>query len=519
MDTPSSLSPLTSGVYRGRYSPALGVLNRVSPFLAQAAQTLIPGRNNPDESERLLGNVNSLPERKVDDSYAYEFLKSKASVVVSYSVHYIGNTSIVKALKDESGLFFIHYSIQPHNLSLEGYKDKYYSNIQISGRVSDLEGKTVFQYNREYPIEFNKEQIKQVKMIPMAIQDSFPLVQGNYSFSILLQNTASKEFTSFDTDIIIPEIIDIPQMGDLVLAFKEEENRKPLKRPFKVGEMSLYPCVTREFEPKDTLHLFFQLYGLTEELKEEGWIRYIFFREEKRQDERKKKISEYADKMNFLEKFSLNDFPPSSYNIKVSILDGNEREILFGQENFTIKSKIHTRYWIKSKKYPASDDPIYFFIQGAQFLNKGEEERAIEMLNKAHEMNPEREDFAVVYTRVLLRRGAYKEAKRLLSPFMEKMISDYNFYELLGEAYQGLGEFEEAISSYKNYISHEGVSFQVLNSIGECYFQIGNLKEAQRAWEKSLEIKPDQPEIKKRLKEIKALRMNNSCKENYSKHV
>ena len=72
-----------------------------------------------------------------------------------------------------------------------------------------------------------------------------------------------------------------------------------------------------------------------------------------------------------------------------------------------------------------------------------------------------------------------------------------------GWAHQGLGEFEEAISFYQNHISYEGASLQVLNSIGECFFRIGNHAEAQRAWEKSLEIKSDQPEIKKKLEEIK----------------
>lgn len=361
----------------------------------------------------------------------------------------------------------------------------------------------MFQYEREYPLEFGKEQIKQVKMIPMAIQDSFPLVPGIYNVSVLLQNTVSKEFTSFERDIIIPESEEAFWMGDLVLAYMKKKDLELLKSSFKVGEERLYPCLRREFTPQDTLYLFFQLFGLTEEMSEEGWISYAFNKDGKEQYVRKRKIKEYEDAMNFLEEFSLKDFPPSSYTLRVSILDRNEKEVLFKEEGFSVLSKIHARPWIQFKRYPGSGDPIYSFIKGAQFLNKGEMEKAEDELGKAYEMEPEREDFAIAYAGVLLNREANEDVKRVLMPFVEKQVSDDNLYYVLGRARQGLGEYEEAISFYQKFVSHQGASFKVLNSIGECYFQIDNPEEALRAWEKSLEINPDQPEIKKKVKEIK----------------
>ena len=272
-DGPHKLLPMTShelssaersikasrrGTQPNKNSIAYGIIeNNVSSELAKASLSLIPGSIPPIESDKLLGSVESVPQRKVDDKYSYEFLEHEGVVEVSYSVYYISNKSIVKVLKDELGLFFIHYSIQPQNLSMDIYENKYYSNIKISGRVADLEGKTVYQYEKEYPIEFNKEQIKELKMIPMAIQDSFPLVPGKYRFSLLLQNTVSKEFTSFDKDITIPEIKDTPRMSDLVFAFKEKRDKESLKSAFKIREMRLYTCLRKEFTPQDTLFLFF----------------------------------------------------------------------------------------------------------------------------------------------------------------------------------------------------------------------------------------------------------------------
>ena len=119
-------------------------------------------------------------------------------------------------------------------------------------------------------------------------------------------------------------------------------------------------------------------------------------------------------------------------------------------------------------------------------------------------MRPEREDFAIAYARVLLGKEAYEEIIEVLNPFVEKPIKNYDLYYILGRAHQGAEEYEEAVSFYQKHISHEGASVKVLNSIGECYFKMGNFKEALRVWEKSLDLNPNQPEIKKNIEITKS---------------
>ncbi len=530
-DGPSKLSPMTSGepwdprpgllrdpatqalsFFGGATTkdeeqggPAFAILYRLSPDLAQASLSLIPGGSliHPVESDQLLAEVDSYPQKNVDDEYAYEFLWNEGVVEVSYSVQHINNLSVVKTLQDESGNFFVHYSIQPQNLSMNPFKDKYYSNIKISGRITDQRGMTIFQFEREYPLEFSKEGIKQVKLTPMAIQDFFPLVPGNYWFSLLLQNTVSKEFTSFDKSLIIPRMIGDLRMSDIVMAYEKKKDEEVLKSPFKVGEMRLFPSLRREFTPQDTLCLFFQLYMLSEELNKEGWIKYTFYRNGEEHYVRTKRIKEYQDGKNYLEEFVLRDFTPGRYQIKISIHDKDEREVLFEQERFSLLSKVQARPWVKFKKYPGSEDVIYSYIQGMQAMNKLEMGNASKFLENAYRMKPEREDFAIAYALVLLTDEEYEKIKEVLSPFANVPVSDHNLYYFLGRGHQGLEEYEKAISCYQSYISHESANTKVLNSIAECYFQIGNHREALRAWEKSLEINPNQPEVKRNIEKIK----------------
>ena len=97
----------------------------------------------------------------------------------------------------------------------------------------------------------------------------------------------------------------------------------------------------------------------------------------------------------------------------------------------------------------------------------------------------------------------YQKVKEILSPFSAEAEKEMGIYFYLGKSYQMLSQFEEAISYYKEYLSHFGTNLAILNLIGECYYQMGNKKEALRAWEKSLEIDPKQEEVNKIVDSLK----------------
>jgi GWxTD domain-containing protein len=484
---------------------AYETLYSISRDLAQASLSLIPGasRTHPVGSDRLLGDIEVYPQRKVDDAYAYEFLKSQAVVEVNYSVHYIGNKNSVKTLCDEKGVFFVHYAIQPEALSLEGYEDKYYSQFKTSGRVTDIEGRTIFQFSKSYPIEFTKKEIRAAKLRPMNIQDFFPLVPGYYKFNLLLENVVSKEFTSFEKDVFVPEISESPGMSSLLLAYKTGEVQEPLRRAFQAREIIIYPSPNNQFSSNETLCVYFQAYALGEELREEGGISYDIFRGEEKIYGRTKKIKDYQSQMDFVERFSLEKFEPGRYSMKVSLLDKDRKEILSEREEFFILSNPFPRAWIYSKKIPSSSGAVYSYLLGVQLLNRGETEKAREKLEEAYLGDKDSPDFVLAYSQALLISKEYEKIKEVLIPFLERPIENYSLYIILGRACQELEEYEQAISHYQKFISHEGASFQILNSIGHCFHELGNSEEALRAWEKSLELKPNQPEIKEKIEKIK----------------
>ncbi len=497
------------------YETAYEELRKLDTILAEVSLTLIPGERplagHPSlSSEIMISNIFDLPMKKIDDVYAEKLLRYKDIVEVEYTANYIGNDYLVNIIKDPSDIFFVHFAINPETLSVGSYEDdKYYSYFELNTQVSDTEGKTVFQYQKNYPLNFTKEQVEDIKLKSYSIQDMFPLIAGQYKLNVLLKNTVSKEFTSFEADIFIPPLNSLLMTFPL-LSYKVEENPGfgGQMKPFKSGRFQLHCQPIKTFTQKEELGVFFQLYGLSKELEEEGGIHYIFYKENEEAMTKRVKINEIEDKTNFIQIFPLQGFVPGYYSLKIALVDKEDNEILSQKSDFTIPLlEGIARPWIISRAVPAASQTIeYSFILGNQLLSTGQIRQALSPLETAYRANPDSLRFAYGFSRALFMLKEYQRVKEVLKPFQENPQKSHEFLSLLGKTCQAMQEYEEAVQYYKEYLSHMGTNLMVLNAIGECYFLLGNNEEALIAWEKSLEIDYNQEIIKEKVKSLKGKR-------------
>jgi tetratricopeptide (TPR) repeat protein len=477
----------------------------ISPDLAQASLTLLPHGSSadPTKSNQILGHVNQYPSQSVNDKYVTEFLERRASVEVDYSVNYIENLNIMKIFKDANGVDFVHYAIQPEILSLDIYENKFYSHLNVSGRVSDLEGKTIFQYTKSYTLEFTKDEIPEINARPMTIQDSFPLIPGQYRFNCLIENTVSKEFTSFEKEIVIPKPSSAPRMSSLLLAYDVQEVEETSRTAFQIRDMRLSPCLDNRFSPFETLVMYFRFYEFGERLSTGATLIWGIYRDEKKIHEETRKSKTYPQKTEFLARFPLESYKPGNYTAKVVLQDKNGNEVLSTQEDFYVMESPLSRAWINAKKIDAEDYAVYSYLLGTQLLNVGEVEKARIELDKAHQGDRDSLDFALGYAEVLFVSREYTTIKEILEPFLNREIENYALYVSLGRASQGHKDYEKAIAFYQTFMEHEGLNYEILNSVGQCHWALKQITETIRALEKSLEINPNQPEIKKILENLK----------------
>ena len=478
----------------------------VSPDLAYATVSSRPGDRNtsPLESQMIIGEAETIPHKKVDDSYAYEFLEHKAVVEVSYSVNYMGNQSRVSIIQDPAGLFFVNYILVPEILSVDFFKDKYFTHLRTSVRVTDREGKTIFQGGRNIPIELRKEELKVIEKNSFHLHDSFPLIPGNYTFNLLMENMVSKEFTSVEKKISVPVGKNL-QMSSLILARKINRDLPPSEErtAFQVGNLRIYPSVDNTFLKKNRLFLFFQIYGLSRNLKDKGTLEFSFYKEDQYFLTIHKNLNEYNSDRDFLEEIPLEKFGPGVYSVNVSLREQGGEELLSQREELSVITEPIPGAWIVAQTNPSTNDPYYLYVLGIQFLNKGDIQKAHMELAKAYERKPVDMNYALGYARVLLTLKNFPRVREILIPFAETKKESFELFFCLGSASQEMSEFKEAISYYQKALKLKGTITLILNAIGECYLQLGEIELALVAFEKSLETDPSQENIRKKIEDLK----------------
>jgi GWxTD domain-containing protein len=510
-DGPQALIATYSGDpldYQGAYKQ----LMEIEPQLAEVSLSLIPGEESESfghpslASDLMIQKVEAVPATQVRERYAQKFLEYKDMVEVEYSANYIDCNYLVKVLKESSGKYFVHYGVELERLSVNQYENKYYTNLKLNGKVSSLEGKTIYQFEKNISLDFDQETIKSASRQPLIIHDMFPLIPGNYKLSLLVKNEASKEFTSFDQDIVIPQDEQSLQMTSLILGYKLSMNpgRQNKLRPFELGTNQVFFQPNRVFVRQDTLVLAFQLLGLSQEMKEKASIKFTFLKGDQEFKSATKKATEWAELPNVIEQFSLYDFPPAHYRIKVSLLV-DEKEVLFENDEFDVTYlEAIPRPWVYSKILPEATDPVYSYIIGTQLFNSGKIDEARAALEEALQKRPDSVDFALNLAQAYMALGEYQKIESVLVPFLNRPEPPkYELLLIMGKAYQNRQEFKKAIGVFERAISNYGLNINLLNSIGECHFRLNETNEALAAWQKSLEMNPDQPQIKKIVESLK----------------
>jgi len=487
-------------------------LKDAEPLLAQVSLSLIPGEQSviggrPSlASDMLINRIESTPQRLIKEAYAQKFLMYKDIVEVEYSANYINNDSLIKLLKSPSGIYFIHYAIELDRLSVNQYENKYYTTLKMNGNISNKDGNTIFQYEKTIALDISEDQMKKVSHKPLSIRDMFPMIPGSYKISVLLKNEVSKEFTSVERNLLIPSEDDRLQMTSLILGFETNQENAPSERlrPFQLGKNRIQFQANRIFLKSDQLCVVFQIHGLKKEMRERGILKYVIMREDQEFRAFTKKITDYTDSPNYIESIPLNEFPPSHYEIQVSLFfDG--KEIITGKEKFSIThlSSI-ARPWIYSRLLPPVGDPLYSFILGTQLYKSDKLAEAEAELEKAYSQRKDSIEFAYNLSLVYFSLKKYDKTVRVLQPFFNQTEPPkYDVYFLYGRALKYSEVYDGAIEVFNEAASRYGINVYILNELGETYFKKGDFVKALASWEKSLEINSNQPQIRELIEAVK----------------
>lgn len=493
------------------YVAAYDKLREIDPILASVSLSLIPGEENPYlgrpslSSDLLLRQIEMTPQRMIEDKYARKFFEYKDLVEVEYSTNYLDSDYLVKVFKSPTGFYFIHYTLEPKRLSVNQYDRLFVTNLKVNGTLSTLDGKIVYQFEKTYPVQMNEAQMRERQNLPVAIYDVLPCVPGDYKLSVLVKNEVSKEFTSLEQTIRIPGKTGV-EMSSPVLAYKVSpaEAAGGRVKAFLVGGNQLYLQAGRVFTAKEQLAVVLQIYGLTPALRDKASLKFQFVKETETFKEKTVPLAEFTTLPEVIELFSLSDFPPAHYFLNVTLLVDGKEQISTREEFDVTYLEFLPRPWILSRVLPAVDDPYYGHILGLQLYNLGRLHEARTVLEQALARAPQSEELNRQLAQVYLDQKEYAKAASQVEGFIgEDKKASYETYVVAGKAFYYLAQYQKALDIFDRAVNTYGTNITLLNLIGDCYLGLGKKAEALAVWEKSLEIMPDQPEVKKKIQALK----------------
>ena len=487
----------------------------LAPTLAEPSITRIPGEYNYDLSPSphnniLLATILNSPKKDVNPSYASHFLNYKGVVSTEYLTNFVESYASTALIQDPvTGLRFLHFSIVPSDVNVDAYapKNQFYCNFRID--VSLRDGKDIiFQYNREFPLYFPESDWDRVKANGLAIEDSFPVIEGKYRLTVLLTNTIGKQFSVLEKDVEVPPARTTPSLDGPFLGYKFETYPRDVHIPFKINDRKLVTDPRKTFARGDEIAILFSVLNVTEDLLRDGEAKI----EIRGLREAAPVLKSFTVKLgahpfertlSIPQSISAAELDPDYYEIIVRLVGPGGEVLDEKKDSFVVLPSPATGHPIANAKgFPLANRFLYLYMLAQQAEKMNRMGAAKSQYDEAYRLNPEYKDGVVLYGNFLNKIGAFDEALTIAEKLRGDDRRQFPFFIMRGQALMGLKKFEDALTDLLQANRMYDSDTAVLNSLGRCYYRLGRKAEALAALNASLKLNPGQDAIKKLVQEI-----------------
>ncbi len=497
------------------YEETYEKLYELAPTLALVSLSMIPGEVpfNYQPSPRnniIIADILESPGKEVNPVYATHFLNYRGIVSTEYLTNYVESDAEAALMTDPViGLTFLHFLIVPKKISVDYYepRDQFFCNFTLNVNMTEGDD-TVFQYSKEFPFYFSKDELDKITASGLAIEDSFPVAEGKFKLRILLMNSVGKEFTTFEKEIEIPEDSDKTLLMGPFLGYRFQSYGTDVHIPFKAQESKLAMDPKKTFGANDSLCILFLVKNVDPALWGSGKVE-IRIQGLKESNPVAKDLS-----------LALKDFPsgnilkltsvlpmrqlsPDYYDIHLRLIDGSGEIIDNASDHFIVspaEAVAHPTAYAKG--IPLAHSYVYFYMLASQLRKSERLAKAEELYRKAFEMNPGYEKGLLEYARFLVEIRKYSECLDLIEKVTVEEDLLFNYFLIKGRAYVGLEQYVRAIESLEEGNKIYDSDTSLLNTLGFSYYRAGQKEKALDALKASLRLNPEQGNIKKLIREI-----------------
>jgi GWxTD domain-containing protein len=497
--------------YQGVYEK----IKELAPGIAMASISMIPGEYPysfipSPRNTIILSTIYESPKKDINPNYATHFLNFRGVVSTEYLTNYIESATDTALIIDPIlNINFLHFSINPKEVSIDYFepKDQYYCNFQLNVSVRKDED-LVFQYSKDFPFYFAPAEIENIRANGIAIQDSFPLIEGEYAFDILIQNSVGKEFSAFDGRITVPEPSDRPRIIGPVLGYQLQDYASHLFIPFKAIDKRLLIDPNDTFSATEEIALFFNIMDTPKDLWEQGKIEIVINGLTAKNPKEKfftldLKDYGYNRIMGITYVIPDQDLSPDYYQLKVVLKDNQERVLDEQTAEFIVSPEAAVPHpVILAKSFPLSNSFLYLYSLAYQYDRVKNSPKAEEFYQKAYSLKPDYARGIVEYAQFLIRIKKPNAALNLIEAVKGDENLRFEYYLIKGQALMGMEQYFQAIENFSEGNKIYNSNTHLLNSLGFCYYKTNQRKEAIEVLRASLRLNPEQQQIQELLEQV-----------------
>jgi tetratricopeptide (TPR) repeat protein len=142
----------------------------------------------------------------------------------------------------------------------------------------------------------------------------------------------------------------------------------------------------------------------------------------------------------------------------------------------------------------------YMLAQQAEKMNRPEAARS--WYEQAYQLNADYKEGVVMYGNFLTKVGAFGEALQVAEKLKADDRRRFPYHIIRAQAFMGQEKYEDALTELLLANGIYNSDTNVLNSLGRCYYRLGQKAKALDALNASLKLNPDQDAVKKLIQEI-----------------
>ena len=407
----------------------------------------------------------------------------------------------------------IALEIKAEDLHVNQYKDSMRGRIDLFGTVTTPDGQIVEEFRDTAELKIEESDWEQAQKFPFLYQRKLSLLPGRYNLQLIARDFVVRQIATLNRTLSVPAFpSDTMSVSSVFAGFKADSLQGvPLDAPFAhtFGRLVIYPKPDQVFGLTQRVLAFFQVYYPQDKVDTdtlEIQARFLLRTADQTvldETNRYRPDIAAADGSVDILKILAGPFPaPGDYTLEVELSEATTGFSDMARIDFQIHPTAQPMGRLSTMGVEELRREDKILLDAHKYLLAGDYEKATTRFQAALDYDPTLQSARLGKARAEIYSGDPASGEKTARQALEREPKDFEATTMLGPALFRQERYEQAATTYGEAIGIGGESIGLLNALGEAEFYSGKIDAAKAAFNRSLEMEPNQQAVKQFLNQM-----------------